>query len=141
MPWAVFALAALALAVTTDERFYGGIRDGRQMLSAAFALSHYGQIGVSNEFVNAAKGPGGEAYSRYGMGTSLAEVLPMLAARGLQADLGPDAPAVETAFPAFPVRAAPVRRGPVPPVTPSERRGARRERAWRGRPPSPPRSS
>jgi hypothetical protein len=85
VPWVVFAIAALALVVTTDERFYGGVRDGQEMLSAAFALSHYGEIGISRELANAAPGAGGEAYSRYGMGTSIAEVLPMLAARGLQA--------------------------------------------------------
>ena len=84
-PAGVFWIACLLLAVTTDERFYGGIRDGKEMLSAAFALSQYGEIGVSREFVNAAPGPGGDAYSRYGMGTSIAEVLPMLLARGLHA--------------------------------------------------------
>jgi hypothetical protein len=69
--------ALLVLAVllgTTDERSFGLIPDGQQMLSAGTATALAGEIGVSRDFVNAVPREGGDAFSRYGMGQSLAEV-------------------------------------------------------------------
>ena len=89
--WAVFGVSFVLLLTTTDESLFGGVRDGKEMLSAAYALSNQFEIGVSRQFVNAAPGPDGEAYSRYGMGTSIVEAVPMLLSRLLLAAF-PSAP-------------------------------------------------
>lgn len=80
-----------ALLATVDERTFGLIPDGQEMLSAAAAIALHGEIGVSRRFGNAVPRPGGtDAFSRYGMGQSLLEVPVVLAARGLRT-LAPEA--------------------------------------------------
>lgn len=76
------ALGVLAvLLATTDGRSYGLIPDGREMLSAGAAVARFFEIGVSRDFVNAPRRPGGDAVSRYGMGLSLVEAVPAVLAR------------------------------------------------------------
>lgn len=76
------ALGTLAiLLATVDGRSYGLIPDGREMLSAGAAVARFFEIGVSRDFVNAPRRPGGDAVSRYGMGLSLAEAIPAAIAR------------------------------------------------------------
>ena len=79
----LFVLAVLL--ATVDTRSYGLIPDGKEMLSAAAAVARFFEIGVSRDFVNAPRRPGGDAVSRYGMGLSLAETVPGLATRLLRA--------------------------------------------------------
>jgi hypothetical protein len=89
---AVIALAILL--ATTDERSFGVIPDGKQMLSAAAAISRFGEIGISRDLLKPSpQGAGGSdaAVSSYGMLPSLVETIPMLLARGLHA-LAPGAP-------------------------------------------------
>ena len=73
--WAALVALAVLLA-TVDTRMFGLIPDGKEMLSASAALSHFLEIGISRDFVNAPRRPGGDAVSRYGMGLSLAEAAP-----------------------------------------------------------------
>jgi len=73
--WAALAVLAVLLA-TVDTRAFGLIPDGKEMLSASAAISRFLEIGVSRDFVNAPRRPGGDAVSRYGMGLSLAEAVP-----------------------------------------------------------------
>ncbi len=81
-PALLAALAVLAVLVATvDARSYGLIPDGREMLSAGTAVARFFEIGVSRDFVNAPRRPGGDAVSRYGMGLSLVEAVPALLAR------------------------------------------------------------
>ncbi len=81
-PAAVAALAVLSvLLATVDDRSYGLIPDGREMLSAAAAVARFFEIGVSRDFVNAPRRPGGDAVSRYGMGLSFVESVPATVAR------------------------------------------------------------
>jgi hypothetical protein len=76
------ALGVLAvLLATTDGRSYGLIPDGKEMLSAGAAVARFLEIGVSRDFVNAPRRPGGDAVSRYGMGLSLVEAVPAALAR------------------------------------------------------------
>ena len=55
------------------------------MLSAGAAVARFLEIGVSRDFVNAPRRPGGDAVSRYGMGLSLVEAVPALLARATRA--------------------------------------------------------
>jgi hypothetical protein len=80
---ALFVFAVLL--ATTDERSFGVIPDGREMLSAGAALAFHGEMGVSRDFGNAVPRPGGDAFSRYGLGQSLAEIPFLWAARVLHA--------------------------------------------------------
>src|ERR1035437_8188120 len=73
--WAALAVLAVLLA-TVHTRAFGLIPDGKEMLSASAAISRFLEIGVSRDFVNAPRRPGGDAVSRYGMGLSLAEAVP-----------------------------------------------------------------
>jgi hypothetical protein len=86
---AAFAVFAVLVA-TVDTRSYGLIPDGKEMLSAAAAMTRFFEIGVSRDFVNAPRRPAGDAVSRYGMGLSLAEAVPGTVARLLRA--APSAP-------------------------------------------------
>jgi hypothetical protein len=69
------------LLASVDGRSYGLIPDGREMLSAGTAVARFFEIGVSRDFVNAPRRPGGDAVSRYGMGLSLVEAIPAAIAR------------------------------------------------------------
>ncbi len=66
----------VVLLATVDTRAFGLIPDGKEMLSASAAFSRFLEIGVSRDFVNAPRRPGGDAVSRYGMGLSIAEAVP-----------------------------------------------------------------
>lgn len=79
---ALAALGTLAiLLATVDTRSYGLIPDGKEMLSAGTAVARFFEIGISRDFVNAPRRPGGDAVSRYGMGLSLLEAIPAALAR------------------------------------------------------------
>ncbi|MCM3876174.1 MAG: hypothetical protein NEA02_07115 [Thermoanaerobaculia bacterium] len=88
--WAALLVLAVLLA-TVDTRAFGLIPDGKEMLSASAAISRFLEIGVSRDFVNAPRRPGGDAVSRYGMGLSLAEALPGALVRVVRA-AAPSAP-------------------------------------------------
>lgn len=81
---AAFTVLAVLLA-TVDTRSYGLIPDGKEMLSVAAAVARFFEIGVSRDFANAPRRPAGDAVSRYGMGLSLAEALPLAATRLVRA--------------------------------------------------------
>jgi hypothetical protein len=78
-------LAALALTLTTDERSFGLVTDGQQMLSASLALTRADGLGVSRDNPTALPRASGDAVSRYGLGQPVAEMLPMFAARLVRA--------------------------------------------------------
>ena len=81
-PTSIAALGTLfVLLATVDGRSYGLIPDGREMLSAGTAVARFFEMGVSRDFVNAPRRPGGDAVSRYGMGLSLLEAVPAAVAR------------------------------------------------------------
>ena len=86
----VLAVLVVLLA-TVDTRSFGLIPDGKEMLSASAAVARFLEIGVSRDFINAPRRPGGDAVSRYGMGLSLAEAVPGVATRLLRA-AAPSAP-------------------------------------------------
>ncbi len=88
--WTALLVLAVLLA-TVDTRAFGLIPDGKEMLSAAAAVSRFLEIGVSRDFVNAPRRPGGDAVSRYGMGLSLAEAVPGALMRVIRA-VAPSAP-------------------------------------------------
>ena len=91
-PVAAALLVLLVLLATTDERSFGTIPDGKQMLSAGAAFAFAGEIGVSRAFATAVPREGGDSVSRYGMGLSLLYAPFFWAARALHAV----APAVPT---------------------------------------------
>jgi hypothetical protein len=80
---ALFVL--VVLLATTDERSFGLIPDGQEMLSAGTAVAFGGELGISRDFVNGVPRKTGDAFSRYGMGLSFAEVPFLWAARALHA--------------------------------------------------------
>jgi hypothetical protein len=88
--WVVLAVLVVLLA-TVDTRSYGLIPDGKEMLSASAAVARFLEIGISRDFVNAPRRPGGDAVSRYGMGLSLVEAVPGIVTRALRA-VAPSAP-------------------------------------------------
>ncbi len=83
-PAIVAAVAvALILLATVDERGFALVNDCHQMLSTAFALVHDGEVGISgNTWMGVPRGPL-ECVSRFGLGQSLLETLPVLVAREL----------------------------------------------------------
>jgi hypothetical protein len=91
--WAALLVLASLLA-TVDTRAFGLIPDGKEMLSASAAIARLLEIGVSRDFVNAPRRPGGDAVSRYGMGLSLAEAVPGAVTRVVRtaAPAAPSAP-------------------------------------------------
>src|ERR1700682_3172987 len=80
---AAAGLSAILLLATTDERSFGLIPDGLQMLSAAAALSRFGELGISRDFLNDPPRKRRDAVSGYGMLPSFVETVPMLFARAL----------------------------------------------------------
>lgn len=73
---ATFLLVLLVLTATLDERSFGLIPDGQQMLSTAVSIVRFGEIGVSRELRTATTRPAGDSVSRYGLALSLLETLP-----------------------------------------------------------------
>ena len=90
-PTLAAAAVAAVLLLTTDERSYGVVTDGQQMLSVSYALTHGLGLGVSPNFPGLEIRAGGDAVPRYGLGLPLVEAVPMLAARVLRAAV-PSAP-------------------------------------------------
>jgi hypothetical protein len=84
-PLAAALLVLAVLLATTDERSFGVVPDGQEMLSAGAAIAFRGELGVSRDFANAVPREGGDAFSRYGTGQSLALVPFLWAARALHA--------------------------------------------------------
>jgi len=84
-PLAALLLVLAVLLATTDDRSFGVIPDGKEMLSAGAAVAFSAELGVSRDFENAVPREGGDGFSRYGMGQSLAEVPFLWAARALHA--------------------------------------------------------
>ncbi|MBK9064252.1 MAG: hypothetical protein IPL89_13830 [Acidobacteria bacterium] len=78
-----FALgvAALVLAVTTDERVFGLVTDGQIMTRTAYAMAALGEIGIAKGHPVDIVQPAGDAVTRYGMGPSLVR-LPVAALGG-----------------------------------------------------------
>ncbi len=72
------ALALVAVAVvlgaTADDRHVGKFSDGRQMIRTAVAIVETGGIGMASGAARALARPAGDSVSRYGMGTSLAQL-------------------------------------------------------------------
>lgn len=88
---ATTVLAFVLLLASVDDRFFGAIPDGRQMLSSATAAARFGEIGVSSAWGYVGRNPSGATFSRYGMAQSLVEVPSVLAAR-LLSRIAPSAP-------------------------------------------------
>jgi hypothetical protein len=74
-------VAALVLAVTTDERVFGLVTDGQIMTRTAYAMAALGEIGIARGHPVDIPRPEGDAVTRYGMGPSLLRV-PVAAAGG-----------------------------------------------------------
>jgi hypothetical protein len=74
-------LAALVLAVTTDERVFGLVTDGQIMTRTAWAMAALGEIGIAKGHPVDVARPAGDAVTRYGMGPSIVRV-PVAAAGG-----------------------------------------------------------
>ena len=94
-PLASALFVFVVLLATTDERSFGLIPDGQEMLSAGAAVAFDGELGISRDFANGVPRETGDAFSRYGMGLSFAEVPFLWAARALHA--------VSPALPSAPV--------------------------------------
>ena len=84
-------LTFLVLLATTDERSFGLIPDGQQMLFTAASMARFGEIGISRELGRTVPRPAGDAVSRYPIGPSLLLVPSTAAARALRR-VGPGAP-------------------------------------------------
>ena len=74
-------IAALVLALTTDERVFGLVTDGQIMTRTAYAMAALGEIGVARGHLVDVVRPAGDAVTRYGMGPSLVR-LPVAALGG-----------------------------------------------------------
>jgi hypothetical protein len=74
-------IAALVLAVTTDERVFGLVTDGQIMTRTAYAMAALGEIGIAKGHPVDIVQPAGDAVTRYGMGPSLVR-LPIAALGG-----------------------------------------------------------
>lgn len=68
------AAVALVLVLTADDRWVGGVADGRQMIRTAIAITESGGIGQARGTDFTLPRDGGDAVSRYGMGFSLLQV-------------------------------------------------------------------
>lgn len=78
---AAFLAAFAVLLLTTDDRFYGAIPDGQETTSSAFALAHFGELGISCRWAYVAQPRAGACYSRYGVLQSVLLVPSVLAGR------------------------------------------------------------
>jgi len=67
-------VAALVLAGLADDRWVGGVADGRQMIRTAVAITETGGIGQARGTDFTLSRDGGDAVSRFGMGFSLLQV-------------------------------------------------------------------
>jgi hypothetical protein len=76
------------LVLTADDRHAGKVSDGRQTIGTAVAIVETGEIGLAR---GAPRGVdrGVDSVSRYGLGTSLAQVPAAFLAPGVERKLGP----------------------------------------------------
>lgn len=66
-------VVAAVLALTADDRHAGKVSDGRQMIGTAVAITHTGGIGLAKGAPRALD-RGDDAVSRYGFGTTFAQL-------------------------------------------------------------------
>jgi len=85
------AAVALVLVLTADDRWVGGVADGRQMIRTAIAITESGGIGQARDTDFTLPRAAGDAVSRFGMGTSLLQVPAAWLAPRLEALRGPGA--------------------------------------------------
>ncbi|MEO8054915.1 MAG: hypothetical protein ABI768_07170 [Acidobacteriota bacterium] len=74
-------IAALVLALTTDERVFGLVTDGQIMTRTAYSMAALGEIGIAKGHPVDIVRPAGDAVTRYGMGPSFVR-LPVAALGG-----------------------------------------------------------
>ena len=76
------------LVLSADDRHAGKVSDGRQTIGTAVAIAETGEIGLAR---GAPRGVdrGNDSVSRYGLGTSLAQVPAAYLAPGVERNLGP----------------------------------------------------
>jgi hypothetical protein len=86
-----FALAAVALVLvlTADDRWVGGVADGRQMIRTAVAITETGEIGQARGTDFSLPRAAGDAVSRFGIGFSLLQVPAAWLAPRLESARGP----------------------------------------------------
>lgn len=82
-------VVALVLAAMADDRWVGGVADGRQMIRTAVAITETGGIGQARGTDFSLPREGGDAVSRFGMGFSLLQVPAAWLAPRLEAMRGP----------------------------------------------------
>ena len=82
-------LAALVLALTTDERVFGLLTDGQVMTRTAYAMAALSEIGIARGHAVDVVRPLGDAVTRYGMGPSLVRVPPAALAGPFEKAFGP----------------------------------------------------
>ncbi len=81
-------VVAAALALTADDRHAGKVSDGRQMIETAVAVVETGGLGFAKGAPRAVE-RSGDAVSRYGLGTTVAQLPAVLAAPLVERRLGP----------------------------------------------------
>jgi hypothetical protein len=86
-----FALgvAALVLALTTDERVFGLVTDGQIMTRTAYAMAALFEIGIAKGHPVDVLRPAGDAVTRYGMGPSFVRAPAAAIAGGWESAFGP----------------------------------------------------
>lgn len=84
-------VVAAALCLTVDERVFGLLTDGQVMTRTAVAMAELGEIGVARGHQVDVVRPAGDAVTRYGIGASLVQVLPVALAARLDPRFGPGA--------------------------------------------------
>jgi hypothetical protein len=86
---APLVIVGLLLAALVDDRHVGLVADGRQMIRTAVALVEAGTIGQARDADFTVPRSGGDAVSRFGMGTSLLQVPAAWLAPRIEAWRGP----------------------------------------------------
>ncbi len=81
-------VVAAALCLTVDERVFGLLTDGQVMTRTAVAMAELGEIGVARGHRVDVLRPAGDAVTRYGLGASLVQVVPVVVASRLDPRLG-----------------------------------------------------
>lgn len=88
-PRAAALLAFLLALAAADERTFGLVPDGQQMLSTAASLARFGEWGISRDFTGAFPRASGDAVTRYGLAQPAVELVPVLLARATGAPSAP----------------------------------------------------
>jgi hypothetical protein len=81
-------VVAAVLALTADDRHAGKVSDGRQVIGTALAMAETGGIGLAKGAPRTVD-RGDDAVSRYGLGTSLAQLPAAFLAPSVERSLGP----------------------------------------------------